>query len=64
VYNQNAVAERRAQVVFDYLTSNGIDAGRLVGPNGYGESRPLVPTDQTVPGCRNETNRRTELNVQ
>jgi OmpA-OmpF porin, OOP family len=62
-YNQ-ALSQRRAQVVYDYLTSNGIDAGRLAGPNGYGETRPLVSTDQTVPGCRNETNRRTELNVQ
>ncbi len=62
-YNQN-LSQSRSQVVYDYLTSNGIDAGRLVGPNGFGESRPLVQTDQTVPGCRNETNRRTELNVQ
>jgi OOP family OmpA-OmpF porin len=62
-YNQN-LSQSRAQVVYDYLTSNGIDASRLIGPTGYGESRPLVPTDQTVPGCRNETNRRTELNVQ
>ncbi len=62
-YNQN-LSQSRSQVVFDYLTTNGVDASRLVGPTGYGESRPLVPTDQTVPGCRNETNRRTELNVQ
>ena len=50
--------------MYDYLTSNGIDAGRLAGPIGYGESRPLVPTAQTLPGCKNEENRRTELNVQ
>lgn len=62
-YNQG-LSERRARAVYDYLTSNGIDAGRLVGPNGYGESRPLVQTPQTLPGCKNETNRRTELNVQ
>ncbi len=62
-YNQN-LSQSRAQVVFDYLTSNGVDAGRLAGPTGYGESRPLVPTDQTLPGCKNETNRRTELNAQ
>jgi OOP family OmpA-OmpF porin len=36
----------------------------MSGPVGYGESRPLVPTEQTLPACRNETNRRTELNVQ
>ena len=62
-YNQ-ALSERRARAVYNYLTSNGIDAGRLSGPVGYGESRPLVNTPQTSPECRNETNRRTELNVQ
>jgi len=62
-YNQG-LSERRARAVYDYLTSNGVDAGRLVGPNGYGESRPLVQTPQTLPDCKNETNRRTELNVQ
>ncbi len=62
-YNQN-LSERRARTVYDYLTSNGVDAARLAGPNGYGESRPLEPTPQTLPECKNETNRRTELNVQ
>lgn len=62
-YNQG-LSDRRARAVYDYLTSNGVDAGRLVGPVGYGESRPLEPTDQNLPGCKNETNRRTELNVQ
>ena len=62
-YNQ-ALSERRARAVYDYMTSNGIDAGRMVGPVGYGESRPLEPTAQTLPECKNETNRRTELNVQ
>ncbi|MEQ1514014.1 MAG: OmpA family protein [Lysobacteraceae bacterium] len=62
-YNQS-LSQRRSQAVYDYLTNNGIDSGRLAGPNGYGESRPLVQTGQTTPECRNETNRRTELNVQ
>jgi len=62
-YNQS-LSERRAQAVYDYLTSNGIDASRLVGPNGYGESRPLENTPQTLPECKSETNRRTELNAQ
>lgn len=62
-YNQN-LSERRARAVYDFLVNNGISASRLVGPVGYGESRPLVPTPQTLPGCKNETNRRTELNVQ
>jgi len=39
-------------------------AARLVGPIGYGESRPLEQTPQTLPGCKSEKNRRTELNVQ
>jgi len=62
-YNQK-LSERRARTVYDYLTSNGIDASRLVGPVGYGESRPLENTPQTYPACKSETNRRTELNVQ
>ena len=62
-YNQS-LSERRARAVYDYLTGKGIDAGRLVGPVGYGESRPLEQTEQTNPACRSETNRRTELNVQ
>ncbi|KAF1691105.1 hypothetical protein CSC64_10175 [Pseudoxanthomonas koreensis] len=62
-YNQK-LSERRATAVYQYLTSNGIDASRLAGPVGYGESRPLEPTAQTMPGCKSETNRRTELNVQ
>ena len=62
-YNQS-LSQRRSQTVYDYLTSNGVDASRLVGPVGYGESRPLEPTAQTLPGCKSERNRRTELNVQ
>ena len=62
-YNQ-ALSERRATTVYDYLTSNGISAGRLAGPIGYGESRPLEMTPQTFPACKSEINRRTELNVQ
>jgi len=61
-HNQ-ALSERRARAVFDHLTANGIAATRLVGPVGFGESRPLEPTAQTSPACRSETNRRTELNV-
>ncbi|MDI9239070.1 OmpA family protein [Lysobacter sp. LF1] len=62
-YNQK-LSERRARAVYDHLTSNGIDAARLTGPNGYGESRPLEDMGQTFPGCKSEKNRRTELNVQ
>ena len=62
-YNMT-LSERRATTVYNYLTSNGIDAGRLVGPIGYGESRPLEQTPQTFPACKSEINRRTELNTQ
>ena len=62
-YNQG-LSERRAKAVYDYLTSNGVDAGRLAGPTGYGESRPLEDKGQKLPGCKSETNRRTELNSQ
>jgi OOP family OmpA-OmpF porin len=62
-YNQG-LSERRSRAVYDYLTSNGIDAARLTGPNGYGESRPLEDLGQDMPGCKSEKNRRTELNVQ
>ncbi|GIX35192.1 MAG: membrane protein [Lysobacteraceae bacterium] len=62
-YNQK-LSEKRAKAVYDYLTSKGIAASRLSGPNGYGESRPLEPTAQSFPGCKSEKNRRTELNVQ
>ena len=62
-YTQS-LSQRRSQAVYDYLTSNGVDAGRLAGPNGYGESRPLEDKGQAFPGCKSETNRRTELNTQ
>lgn len=62
-YNQK-LSERRATAVYNYLTQNGVDAGRLQGPIGYGESRPLEQTPQTMPACKSEKNRRTELNVQ
>ncbi len=62
-YNQK-LSERRARAVYEYLTAQGVDASRLAGPNGYGESRPLEDKGQSFPACKSETNRRTELNVQ
>ncbi len=62
-YNQG-LSERRSRAVYDYLTSNGIDAARMAGPNGYGESRPLESLGDAFPVCKSETNRRTEMNVQ
>lgn len=59
-YNQ-ALSERRARTVFDYLVGQGIDRARLVGPAGYGESRPIDSNETEVGRAKN---RRTELNVQ
>jgi len=65
-YNQK-LSERRATAVYDYLTQNGVAASRLVGPIGYGESRPIAP-NTNADGSDNPEgrakNRRTELNVQ
>ena len=60
VYNQ-ALSERRATVVYNYLTSHGIDASRLDGPVGYGEARPIADNDTDAGRAQN---RRTELEVQ
>jgi OOP family OmpA-OmpF porin len=59
-YNQG-LSERRSTVVYEYLTGHGIDAGRLIGPVGYGEARP-IDTNDTKEG--RQRNRRTELAVQ
>jgi OOP family OmpA-OmpF porin len=59
-YNQG-LSERRAQLVYDYLTGKGIDPSRLVGPVGFGELRP-IDTNDTKEG--RQRNRRTELGVQ
>ncbi len=64
-YNQ-ALSERRAKAVYDYLTGHGVDAGRISGPNGYGESRPIAPNTNEDGSDNPEgraRNRRTELNV-
>ena len=65
-YNQK-LSERRARIVYDYLVSNGIQASRLIGPVGYGSTRPIAPN--TLPNHKDNPegrakNRRTELNVQ
>jgi OOP family OmpA-OmpF porin len=62
-YNQE-LSQKRAAAVFQYLVDKGITADRLSGPTGYGEANPLADSGQDYPGCKNETNRRTELNVQ
>jgi len=59
-YNQR-LSERRAKVVYDFLTGNGISSSRLIGPVGYGQTRPIAPNDTREGRARN---RRTELNTQ
>lgn len=65
-YNQS-LSDRRARAVYDYLTGHGIDASRLSGPTGYGESRPIAPNTNDDGSDNPEgraRNRRTELNIQ
>jgi OOP family OmpA-OmpF porin len=59
-YNQG-LSERRAKIVYNYLTSHGIDASRLEGPVGHGENDPIG--DNSTDAGRAQ-NRRTELQVQ
>ncbi len=59
-YNQG-LSERRASIVYNYLTSHGIDASRLEGPIGHGMSNPIG--DNATDAGRAQ-NRRTELQVQ
>ncbi len=59
-YNQK-LSERRAKIVYDYLISHGIDASRLDGPIGHGESGPIADNDTEAGRAQN---RRTELQVQ
>ena len=65
-YNQG-LSERRAKAVYDYLASHGVDAGRMMGPTGYGETRPIAPNTNEDGSDNPEgraKNRRTELDVQ
>jgi OmpA-OmpF porin, OOP family len=59
-YNQS-LSERRASIVYKYLTSHGIDASRLEGPIGHGKDGAIG--DNATDAGRAQ-NRRTELQVQ
>lgn len=50
----------RAQAVVSYLTSHGVDIGRL-SAKGYGSERPIVSNDDELGG--REINRRTEIEI-
>lgn len=53
------LSQRRANAVFDYLVSNGINRSRMV-PKGYGETVPLVANDTEE---NRSKNRRVEFKV-
>ena len=55
-YNQ-ALSERRAYAVRDYLTARGVEAS-AISTQGFGETNPRVPT---ADGVRELQNRRTEI---
>jgi OmpA-OmpF porin, OOP family len=59
-YNQD-LSERRAKIVYTYLTAHGIAANRLEGPIGHGKNDPIDSNDTDAGRARN---RRTELQVQ
>ena len=59
-YNQG-LSERRAQIVYDYLTSHGVSASQISGVKGFGESQPIDTNDTKEGRARN---RRTELAVE
>ncbi len=58
-YNHN-LSERRANAVKKFLTSKGIDAGRVT-TIGYGETKPIVSNDDEKDG--REINRRVEFKI-
>lgn len=57
-YNEN-LSQERAQAVFDYLTSQGVNASRLE-VKAYGETQPRVPNTSIE---NRQQNRRVELSV-
>jgi len=59
-YNQD-LSERRAAIVYKYLTAHGITADRLIGPLGHGKNDPIGSNDTDAGRAQN---RRTELQVQ
>ena len=57
-YNE-ALSQRRANSVVDYLTANNVPQGRFES-KGYGEARPFVPNETDEDRAKN---RRVELKV-
>jgi OOP family OmpA-OmpF porin len=59
-YNQK-LSERRAQIVYDYLTAHGVDPSQITGVRGFGKMQP-IDTNATKEG--RARNRRTEMKVE
>ncbi|HEX7803880.1 MAG TPA: OmpA family protein [Pseudoxanthomonas sp.] len=55
---------RRARAAYDYLLSKGADACQMLGPVGYGASRPIYVGDDNPEHPLNRSNRRVDVNVQ
>lgn len=55
---------RRARAAYDYLLSKGVDACQMLGPVGYGASRPIYVGDENPEHPANRANRRVDVNVQ
>lgn len=55
------LSERRAQIVYDYLTAHGIPASQITGVKGFGKTQP-IDTNATKEG--RARNRRTEMVVE
>ena len=58
-YNQ-ALSERRANIVDAYLTSHGVDASRITAVNGFGAANPV---DSNATEAGRQRNRRVEFKV-
>ncbi|CAN5877777.1 hypothetical protein BH24BAC1_BH24BAC1_13370 [soil metagenome] len=55
-YNQ-ALSERRAEAVKEYLIQNGVQNPERLVTRGYGKSQPLVEVNETLPKRRTERER-------
>jgi outer membrane protein OmpA-like peptidoglycan-associated protein len=58
-YNQ-ALSERRARSVADYLSARGVSPARM-GTRGYGETAPIYQPDDTE--MKRAANRRVEIKI-
>lgn len=54
----------RARTAYDYLLSKGVKTSQMLGPVGYGASRPMYLGKNNPEDPANRANRRVEVNVQ